>query len=172
MEAWLAQYPTTKDLCLKILQETMDFWNSYVPMLTAFYKKLLAKVCGGKTCSTALIQACWDMSTSTLKVMLDEVHKVRVHASSAHLMQGPRGLGWFLHATLQEWVLKDFREEMIENHHPVPEAMVTHLFNTCITKSEIDLSKLNTSSLEIKCNELESTVKLQKKLIDNNANTL
>ena len=35
LEARLGQYHITKDLCLKILQENMDFWNSYVPMLTA-----------------------------------------------------------------------------------------------------------------------------------------
>ena len=100
LEARLTHYPTAKDLCLKILQETMDFRNSYVPMLTAFYRKLLAKVCGEKTCSMALLQACWDVVTGALKVMLDEVHKVRVQAISAHLMQGPQGLGRFLHATL------------------------------------------------------------------------
>ena len=36
-EACLGGYPKAKDLCLKILTEAMDFWNSYVPMLLAFY---------------------------------------------------------------------------------------------------------------------------------------
>ena len=36
----------------------------------------------------------------------------------------------------------------------------------------MDVLKLNTSSLEIKCNEMEKTVKAQKKLIDNNATAL
>ena len=80
-----------------------------------------------------------------------EVHKVRVHTSSAHLMKGPDGLGRFLHTTLQELrVLKDFKEKMIKNHH--------NLFNAYILKSEMYLLKSNTSLLEIKCNELESTV--------------
>ena len=118
LEARLLQYPTAKDLCLKILQETMNLCNSYVPMLTAFHKKLLAKVCGEKTCSVALLQACWDVAMGALNVMLDEVHKVRVHTSSTHLIQGPEGLGRFLHVILQELrVLKDFKERMIENHH-------------------------------------------------------
>ena len=50
--------------------------------------------------------------------------------------------------------------------------MVTHLFNTYIPKSEMDLLKLNTSLLEIKCNELESTLRAQKKLIDINTTAL
>ena len=77
-----------------------------------------------------LQQAYWEVTTVTLEVMLDEVHAVRVHATSAHLMQGPEGIGTFLHATLQELrVLKDYRDKMIENHHLVRASMVT-LFST------------------------------------------
>ena len=148
----------------------MDFWNSYIPMLMAFYKKLIAKVCGEKTCSPSLLQACWDVAMGALKVMLDKVHKVRIYVSSAHIMKGSEGLGHFLHATCQElMVLKDFKVKMTENHHIVWAAMVTHLFNTYIPKSEMDLSKSTTSLLEIKSNELESTVRAQKKLVDINA---
>ena len=139
-------------------------------MLMAFYKKLIAKVCGEKTCSPAFLQACWDVATGALKVMINEVHKERVHTSSAHTMKSPEGLGRFLHTTLQELrVLKDSKVKMIENHYLVRIAMVTHLFNTYISKSDMNFSKLNTSSLEIKCNELESTVRAQKKLTDINA---
>ena len=53
-EARLVGHPIMKDLCLKILQEAMDFWNSYVPMLTAFYQKLIANVCEGGKFSVAL----------------------------------------------------------------------------------------------------------------------
>ena len=67
-----------------------------------------------------LQQACWEVTTGVLKVMLDKVYVVRVHATSAHLMQGPEGMGTFLHATLQELrVVKDYRDKMIENHHLV-----------------------------------------------------
>ena len=136
----------------------------------AFYKKLIAKICGEKTCSPAFLQACWDVATGALKVMINEVHKERVHTSSAHTMKSPEGLGRFLHATLQELrVLKDFKVKMTENHHLVRAATATHLFITYIPKSEMDLSKLNTSLLGIKFNELESTVQAQKKLIDINA---
>ena len=123
-------------------------------MLTAFYRKPFAKVCGEKTYSTHLLQACWNVATGALKMMLNEVHKVRVHASSPHLMQGPQGLVGFLHVTLQELrVLKDFKEKMIENHHLVRAAMVTYLFNTYTPKLEMDLSKSDNFLLKIKCNE-------------------
>ena len=46
--------------------------------------------------------------------------------------------------------------------------MVTHLFNTYILKSELDLIKSNTLTLEIKCNELNALVKAQRKAVDNN----
>ena len=50
--------------------------------------------------------------------------------------------------------------------------MVTQLFNTYIPKSELDLTKSNTSMLEIKCNELDALVKAHRKLVDNNSNAL
>ena len=50
--------------------------------------------------------------------------------------------------------------------------MVTHLFNTYIPKSEMDLLKSNTSSLEIRCNELYTLVRAQRKLIDDNTTAL
>ena len=93
-------HPIAKDLCLKILQEAMDFLNSYVPMLTTFYQKLIAKVCEGGKCSVALQQAYWEVATRAFKVMLDEVYKVWVEATSAQITGGGRGMGLFLHATL------------------------------------------------------------------------
>ena len=103
------RHPQVKDLCLKILQEAMDFWDAYVPMFTSFYTKFLPKVCDGGKCSKVLQQACWVVTTGALEVMLNEVHAVRVHATSAHLMQGPDGMGMFFHATLQELrVLRDY----------------------------------------------------------------
>ena len=98
----------------------MDFWGAHVPLLTSYYMTLLSKVCKGGKCSKVLQQACWEVTTGALKVMLDEVHKVRVHATSAHLIQGPGGMGTFLCTTLQELrVLKDYQDKMIENHHLV-----------------------------------------------------
>ena len=46
------------------------------------------------------------------------------------------------------------------------------MLNTYILKSELDLTKSNTSLLEIKCNELDALVKAQKKAVDNNSNAL
>ena len=46
------------------------------------------------------------------------------------------------------------------------------MFNTYIPKSELDLTKSNTSLLEIKCNELDTLVKAQRKVVDNNSTTL
>ena len=53
-------------------------------------------------------------------MILDEVHAIRAHATSAHLMQGPEGMGACLHATLQELrMLKNYQDKMIKNHHLV-----------------------------------------------------
>ena len=49
--SWLCRHPLAKDLCLKILQVAMNFWDAYVPLLTGFYRKMLSKVCKGAKCS-------------------------------------------------------------------------------------------------------------------------
>ena len=49
--ARLYRYPEVKDLYLKIMEASMDFWDTYAPLLTGFYTKLLSKVCEGATCS-------------------------------------------------------------------------------------------------------------------------
>ena len=53
-DAQLCLHPQAKDLCPKILQAAMDFWNAYVPPLALFYTKLLSKVCKGGKCSKDL----------------------------------------------------------------------------------------------------------------------
>ena len=47
--------------------------------------------------------------------------------------------------------------------------MVTHLVNTYTPKTELELAKSSTASLEIKCNKLDSLVAARRKLIDANS---
>ena len=100
IQACLGSNPEAQDLCLKIITAAMDFGESYIPRFSAFYRKLLAKVYEGGKCSKALKKSCWGVSTGAFHVMLDEVRKVRVHASSAHLLPSPQDMGIILHATL------------------------------------------------------------------------
>ena len=47
--------------------------------------------------------------------------------------------------------------------------MVTHLFNTYIPKTEFELAKSSTSSLEIKYNDLDKLLAAYRKLINTNS---
>ena len=107
IQACFASHPEAQDLYLKITTETMDLWEAYVPIFSAFNRKLLAKVCEGGKCSKTLNKSCCGVATGAFRVMLNEVCKVRVHAISAHHLPGPKEMGIILHTTLQElWVLK------------------------------------------------------------------
>ena len=98
--------------------------------------------------------------------MLDEVCKVSVQATNAYLLPGAQAMGLFLHAILQELrISKEFKEASIENHPLIRSSMVTRLFKTYIPKTELDLTKSSTVSLEIKCNKLDRLVSAQRKLI-------
>ena len=62
-----------------------------------------------------------------------------------------------------------FGVALIENHPLIHSIVVTHLFNTYIPKTESELTKSSTSSLEIKCNELNKLVAVHRKLISANS---
>ena len=169
MHARLGCHPKALDLCLKIVHATIDFWDSFVPLLTGFYSKLLATVYEGGKCSNALKSACWGVATGTFHVMLKEVCKVRVQATNAYLLFVVQAMGLFIHATLQEpKILKEFKEALIKHHPLIHSSMVTHLFNTHIPKTKLNLTKSSMASLKIKCNQLNRLVAAQRKLIDAN----
>ena len=101
------------------------------------------------------------------RVILDKICKVCIRA---HLLQGPKGMGLILHVTLQELqVPKEFNLALIKNQHFICSSMVTHLFNTYILKSELDLIKSGTFQPETKCNELNKLVATRRKLINANS---
>ena len=86
-------------------------------------------------------------------VILDEIHKVRVQATSPHLLPEVKGVCLSLYTTLQEIrILKEFKLALVDDHPLIPSSMVTHLFNIYITTTELDFVKSSMSSLEIKCN--------------------
>ena len=139
-------------------------------MSTGFYNKLPTKVCEWGKFSRALKSACWGAATGAFHVMLDEICKVHVQATSSHRLPGAKAVGLILHATLQELrILKEFKVALIKNHPLIRSSMVIHLFNTCTPKTKLELAKSSTSSLEIKCNELDRLVVAQRKLIDANS---
>ena len=96
--------------------------------------------------------------------MLEKIQKV-------YLLPSAKGvLGLILHTTRQELrILKEFKVALIENHHLIFSSMVTHLFNTCIPKTKLELAKSSTTSLEIKCNKLNKLLAAQRRLIDANS---
>ena len=65
IQACLGSKYETQDLCPKIVTAGMDFWESYVPMFTGFYSKLLANVYEGGF-SKALKDACWGLPSGIL----------------------------------------------------------------------------------------------------------
>ena len=74
--------------------------------------------------------------------MLDEICKVRIQATCAHLLPGAKAVGLIRHATLQDLrILKEFKVALTENHPLIRSSMVTHLFNIYIPKTELELAK-------------------------------
>ena len=115
----------------------------------------------------------WGVATGASRVMLDEVRNVRVQATSAHFITGHRGVSLSLHTNLHKLrVLKEFKEALIKNHNLIQSNMVSHLFNTYIPRSELDLMKSNDFSTQIKCNKLDRLVSSHKNLSDDNMTTV
>ena len=96
--------------------------------------------------------------------MLEKIQKV-------YLLPSAKGvLGLILHTTRQELrILKEFKVALIENHHLIFSSMVTHLFNTYIPKTQLNLVKSSMFSLETECKKLDKLVIVHRKLINFNS---
>ena len=102
-------------------------------------------------------------------IMLDELRKVQVQASSTQLASDLKCTGMFLHVTFQELrVLKKFKEAILENHPQVWSKMVTRLFSTYVPKTELGASMACTCLIQMKCRMLEKQVTGTKGTIDVN----
>jgi len=109
----------------------------FTTKVTSFYQKILGKT-GGAPPHTAEVKAtCWALVTKLLKVLFQEIHKVRMFASELGNFRDDnvRVNGLFLYATLEELrVLREFTSHDYRRHPKYNQCIVLHLFNTSLPR--------------------------------------
>ena len=103
--------------------------------VTSYYQEILGKT-GGAPPHTAEVKAtCWALVTKLLKVLFQEIHKVRMFASELGTIRDDnvRVNKLFLYATLEELrVLWEFASHDYRRHPKYNQCVVLHLLDTSL----------------------------------------
>jgi len=126
-------------LALTILTELhgecmMHFSAIFITEVDGFYRDILGKS-GPPPQSAASKASCWSLVTKLLRVLFQEIHKVRVEAAGLENIHdnGARVNGSFLYAALEELrVLREFHKHECHQHPKFHHNVVMHLFDTAL----------------------------------------
>jgi hypothetical protein len=164
----LAGHTQARELCLSILDRTMDFWTFLSRGVSSFYQELLSDKCpDGAVCLKATQQICWKQTTSALRVVFEELQEVRVSASAANLRSGSVRNGAYLHATLQECrILKEFQDADFQNHDKIRFQGLGEVYKNYVSKDELAAASLLATSLKTAHTGLEGRLKKQEEKME------
>ena len=97
-----------------------------------YYEELVGQASLVKSSTAAIRKQCWDRIVKTLRVLFDELHRVKAGARSAHILKdSQKQTSMFLHHTLQEVrVLEEFKADEFRNHPKVLANFLEHLAET------------------------------------------
>ena len=149
----LARHSTAKTICYAMLAEVKTFWVSlFKTELTNLYHELLGKAYGKPPYPKDAMATCWSLTMELLKVLFEELIKVRVMACAAHLHEDKlQRNGLFFFAALQEIkVMQEVQEHDFSRHSKV----LMHVFNTYVPKSLIVKKSDKTASLQTSLEDL------------------
>lgn len=135
-------YPQALELARHTQSATADSWPWFSAVLENRYKRLLEQASDAGTATKKVREQCWYRVMWDLKIVFDELRKVRVRAVSAinHSDRAQRN-GTFLHCTLHAlWVMDEFRQAEIERHPAIQNGLLQFVFETYQPRDSTDLS--------------------------------
>ncbi|KAL3805739.1 hypothetical protein ACHAW5_003819 [Stephanodiscus triporus] len=131
--------PLVRAVMLELHGEfVMHFRAIFVTEVTDYYQEILGKTGGPPPHDKEIKATCWALVTKLLKVIFQEVHKVRVFAADLGNLKDDTGRvnGLFLYAALEELrVLRDFAAHQYRHHPKYNNQVVEHLFNTSVPRA-------------------------------------
>jgi hypothetical protein len=107
----------------------------FVTKVTDYYQEILGKTGGPPPHDKEIKATCWALVTKLLKVIFQEVHKVRVFAADLGNIKDDTAQvnRLFLYAALEELhVLRDFAAHQYRHHPKYYNQVVEHLFNMSV----------------------------------------
>ena len=131
--------------------------------VTSYYTGLVGKASPGNTYtggeSKELKASCWERTLESLRSFFEELRKVRVDASAAHLAATPLEINsLFLHCTLQELrVMREFKEMDWTGHPCNQRSLMDHLHATYLPRSILAAER--GGGMENRVKDLEAAMK-------------
>ncbi len=170
--------PLARSVMLELHGEfLMHFRAIFATEVMDYYQDILGKTGGPPPHDKEIKATCWALVTKLLKVIFQEVHKVRVFAADLGNVKDDTAWvnGLFLYPALEELrVLRDFAAHQYRHHPKYNNQVVEYLFNTSVPRavyekglgsgssggSILRFNRINTSLSEHKVgiNRLETAV--------------
>jgi hypothetical protein len=128
--------PLARSVMLELHGEfLMLFWAIFATEVTDYYQEILGKTGGPPPHDKEIKTKCWALVTKLLKVIFQEVRKVRVFAADLGNVKDDTAWvnGLFLYAALEELrVPRDFAAHQYRHHPKYNNQVMKHLFNTSV----------------------------------------
>ncbi len=151
--------PQAKGVMMELRGEFITHFRAiFTTEVTSHYQEILGKT-GGAPPHTAEVKAtCWALVTKLLKVLFQEIHKVRMFASELGNIRddNTRVNGLFLYAPLEELrVLREFATHDYRRHPKYNQRVVLHLFDTSLPRSVYEKCGDNAGRDALRFNRIE-----------------
>ena len=99
----LATYQDAQSLSKFLLQAAWNSWKHFGDNIEGFYSFLVTSKFGDIIPTATESAVCWDMVLKLCRCFFQDLHKVRVLASSASQLEGAKRTGTYLWALLQSY---------------------------------------------------------------------
>ncbi len=131
-------FPQAKGVMMELRGEFItDFQAIFTTKVASYYQEILGKTGGAPPHMAEVKATCWALVTKLLKVLFQEIHKVRMFASELGTIRddNARVNGLFLYAALEELrVLRELASHDYRRHPKYNQCVVLHLFDTSLPR--------------------------------------
>ena len=152
--------PQAKGVMMELQGEFMtQFRAIFTTELTTYYEEILGKTGGAPPHTAEVKETCWALVTKLLKVLFQEIHKVRIFASELGNIRddNARVNGLFLYAALEELqVLREFASHDYCRHPKYSQCIVLHLFDISLPQSVYEKSSDNAGQDTLQFTRMET----------------
>ena len=168
----LATDQDAQSLSKFLLQAAWNSWKHFGDSIEGFYSFLVNSKYGDVIPSAAESAICWDMVLKLCRRFFQDLHSVRVVASSAsQLPKGPIRTGTYLWASLQAYRITAEYEECNYYQHPSFHAdLQLHMYKTYVQRGDLLSLKTRLTQVETSAKKAVEHVKALDQAVDKRLN--
>ena len=147
----LSEHTQAYEFCLKMFDKLQAWVEWFIPTFERYHDTLLKRASASSSPTGNTRIQCWDRSRQGLKVLFDELHKVRGRGVGAIRAATPaKATALYLHYTLQEFrVLQDFKTQNWSEHPKIVANLTEHILETYLPRDAQGGTKLTTLASDV-----------------------